>query len=263
MPLQLAELTTIPASQSSGTGTHLRCYHSTMSRRGKFITFEGLDGTGKSTQLGKLAAALRASGHKVVETREPGGTAIGEKIRRVLLDSATETLSPLAEMALMFASRAQHIAQVIQPALDRGQIVLCDRFTDSTEAYQGSGRRLGNGAVRDLHRILCGDLQPDLTILLESDPATSVGRARLRNQRASQKSANNDLGKRVVKPSHDENRFEQETRTFFARVRDGYMAIAAREPHRVVAVDANGPPAQTHRRIMEVLQKKLRLGESQ
>jgi len=106
-----------------------------MSRRGKFITFEGLDGTGKSTQMRKLAAVLRAAGYKVVETREPGGTATGEKIRRVLLDSATEGLSPLAEMALMFASRAQHIAEVIQPALECGQIVLCDRFTDSTEAY--------------------------------------------------------------------------------------------------------------------------------
>src|SRR6202035_2472314 len=145
-----------------------------MSRRGKFITFEGLDGTGKSTQLHKLAAALRAAGHKVVETREPGGTATGEKIRRVLLDSATEGLSPMAEMALMFASRAQHIAEVILPAMDRGEIVLCDRFTDSTEAYQGAGRRLGSEAVLKLHRILCGDLQPDLTILLDSDSAKSV-----------------------------------------------------------------------------------------
>ena len=135
----------------------------TMSRRGKFITFEGLDGTGKSTQMRKLAETLRAAGHKVIETREPGGTATGEKIRRVLLDSKTEGLSPMAEMALMFASRAQHIAEVIQPALDRGQIVLCDRFTDSTEAYQGSGRKLGSKAVLELHRILCGDLQPDLT----------------------------------------------------------------------------------------------------
>ncbi len=114
----------------------------------------------------KLAAALRAAGHKVVETREPGGTVTGEKIRRVLLDSATEGLSPLAEMALMFASRAQHIAEVIQPALDHGHIVLCDRFTDSTEAYQGSGRKLGSEAVLKLHRVLCGDLQPD-----SDDPA--------------------------------------------------------------------------------------------
>jgi dTMP kinase len=149
-----------------------------MSRRGKFITFEGLDGTGKSTQLRKLAAVVRARGHKVVETREPGGTLTGEKIRRVLLDSGTAGLSPLAEMALMFASRAQHIAQVIEPALAAGSIVLCDRFTDSTEAYQGGGRRLGSDAVRELHRVLCGDLQPDLTILLDSNARSLPGCAK-------------------------------------------------------------------------------------
>jgi dTMP kinase len=220
-----------------------------MSKRGKFVTFEGLDGTGKSTQMRKLAAALRAGGNKVVETREPGGTATGEKIRRVLLDSATQGLSPLAEMALMFASRAQHIAEVIQPALDRGQIVLCDRFTDSTEAYQGSGRKLGSEAVLRLHRVLCGDLQPDLTILLNSDPAMSLGRARRRNQRVSN----------AHKHQADENRFEQQSRSFFARVHEGYLAIAAREPQRVVAVDASGAPAQTHRRIVEVVGRKLKL----
>jgi dTMP kinase len=233
-----------------------------MSRRGKFITFEGLDGTGKSTQMRKLAAALRAAGHKVVETREPGGTATGEKIRRVLLDSATEGLSSLAEMALMFASRAQHIAEVIQPALDHGQIVLCDRFTDSTEAYQGSGRKLGTEAVLKLHRVLCGDLQPDLTILLDSDPAMSVGRARRRNRRASHaatKAANRSSGKSAGKTYSDENRFEQQNRAFFARVHEGYLAIAAREPQRVVAVDARGTPAQTHRKIMEVVGRKLKL----
>jgi len=228
-----------------------------MSRRGKFVTFEGLDGTGKSTQMRKLAAALRATGHKVVETREPGGTATGEKIRRILLDSATADVSPLAEMALMFASRAQHIAEVIQPALDHGQIVLCDRFTDSTEAYQGSGRKLGSEAVLKLHRILCGDLQPDLTILLDSDPAMSVGRARRRNQRASH--ANHSSNKNASKHHPDENRFEQQTRGFFARVREGYLTIAAREPQRVVAVDASGTPAQTHRRIVEVVGRKLKL----
>src|SRR5260370_36206926 len=113
-----------------------------MLRRGKFITFEGLDGTGKSTQLRKLAVALRAAGNKVVETREPGGTAIGEKIRRVLLDSATQNLSPMAEKALMFGSRAQHIAEVIQPALECGQHVLCDCVTDSSESYRCCGRQL-------------------------------------------------------------------------------------------------------------------------
>jgi dTMP kinase len=229
-----------------------------MSRRGKFITFEGLDGTGKSTQMRKLAAALRAAGQKVVETREPGGTATGEKIRRLLLDSGTTDLSPLAEMALMFASRAQHIAEVIQPALEHGHIVLCDRFTDSTEAYQGSGRKLGSEVVLKLHHLLCGDLQPDLTILLDSDPAMSVGRARRRNASHAKQRSDKAAGKHHA----DENRFEQQTRSFFARVREGYLAIAAREPQRVVTVDASGTPGQTHRRIMEVAGRKLRLGKS-
>ena len=221
-----------------------------MSRRGKFITLEGLDGTGKSTQLRRLAAALRGAGHAVVETREPGGTATGEKIRKVLLDSGTSGLSPQAEMALMFASRAQHIAEVIEPALAHGSIVLCDRFTDSTEAYQGSGRRLGSSAVLELHRVLCGGLQPDLTLLLDSDAASSLGRARRRNQRASRGAA----------ASHgDENRFEQETRAFFARVREGYLAIAKREPGRVAVVDARGTPGQTHKRILEIVGRKLKL----
>jgi dTMP kinase len=220
-----------------------------MSRRGKFITFEGLDGTGKSTQMRRLAAAIRAAGHKVVETREPGGTLTGEKIRKVLLDSGTAGLSPLAEMALMFASRAQHIAEVIEPAVAAGSIVLCDRFTDSTEAYQGSGRKLGSDPVRELHRVLCGNLQPDLTILLEANPHASVSRARRRNKLAS-KSAGHSL---------DENRFEQETRAFFARVREGYAAIAKREPARVVIVDARGTPGQTQRAILDVVRKKLKL----
>ena len=220
-----------------------------MSRRGKFITFEGLDGTGKSTQMHRLGAALREAGHRVLETREPGGTPTGEKMRKVLLDSGTAGLAPLAEMALMFASRAQHIAEVIEPALAAGDIVLCDRFTDSTEAYQGGGRRLGSEPVRELHRVLCGNLQPDLTLLLESNLAASLDRARRRNKRAS-KSASR---------SHDESRFEQETRAFFARVSEGYLAIARREQGRVVMVDARGTPRQTHERILEVVRRKLRL----
>jgi len=220
-----------------------------MSRRGKFITFEGLDGSGKSTQMRKLAEALRTAGHKVIETREPGGTATGEKIRKVLLDSGTAGLDARAEMALMFASRAQHIAEVIEPGLAAGSIVLCDRFTDSTEAYQGSGRRLGSEAVRELHRVICGDLQPELTILLDSNPHASVSRARRRNTRHAKSAAR----------GHDENRFEQETRAFFGRVRDGFAAIARREPGRVVVVDARGTPAQTHEKIREVVQRRLKL----
>jgi dTMP kinase len=128
-------------------------------------------------------------------------------------------------------------------------MVLCDRFTDSTEAYQGNGRKLGSDAVRDLHRILCGSLQPDLTILLDSDAHASVNRARRRNRRS-----------KTATRGHDENRFEQETRAFFCRVRDGYMAIAKREPGRVTVVDARGTPAQTHQKILEVIHRKMRIG---
>ena len=219
---------------------------SSNSHRGKFITFEGLDGTGKSTQIEKLAKALRARGLSVVVTREPGGTPTGEKIRHVILDSATTGLSPMAEMALMFASRAQHIREVIEPALAQGKTVLCDRFTDSTEAYQGAGRKLGSDPVLDLHRILCGNLQPDLTILMDSDVARSVERARRRNQKS-------------AKHQKDENRFEQESRAFFGRVRNGYLAIARREPRRVAVIDARGTPSQTHAKILEVVLPPLRL----
>ena len=149
----------------------------------------------------------------------------------------------------MFASRAQHIAEVIEPGLVSGEIVLCDRFTDSTEAYQGSGRRLGSDAVRELHRVLCGNLQPDLTILLDSNPHASVSRARRRNKRNSKSAGRH----------HDENRFEQETRSFFDRVRDGFAAIAKREPGRVITVDARGTPGQTHQQIVEIVRRKLKL----
>jgi dTMP kinase len=219
------------------------------SHRGKFITFEGLDGTGKSTQLEKLARALRARGLSVVVTREPGGTETGEKIRDVILHSETTGLSPMAEMALMFASRAQHIREVIEPALAAGKIVLCDRFTDSTEAYQGAGRKLGSEAVLELHRILCNNLQPILTILMDSDVARSVERARRRNQRSSKNGRH----------QKDENRFEQENRAFFGRVRHGYLAIAKRESDRIAVIDARGTPAQTHIKILEVVLRRLRL----
>jgi dTMP kinase len=218
--------------------------------RGRFITFEGLDGCGKSTQIEKLAGVLRAQGLSVVVTREPGGTATGEKIRRVLLDTATTGLSPLAELALMFASRAQHIAEVIQPAMAEGSIVLCDRFTDSTEAYQGGGRKLGSEPVLALHRILCGNLQPELTILMDSDVAASVERARRRNKAHA---AKNGRGK------NDENRFEQESRAFFGRVHSAYLAIAVRETQRVVLIDARGSARETHAKIVEIVRQRLKL----
>jgi dTMP kinase len=179
--------------------------------RGRFITFEGLDGCGKSTQLERLAGALRARGLEIITTREPGGTETGERIRQILLDSRTEGLSPMAELALMFASRAQHIQEVILPAMAGGTTVLCDRFTDSSEAYQGGGRKLGSEPVLALHRILCGDLQPDLTLLMDSEVAASVERARRRNQAQMKKDTSDEV--------RDEGRFEQENRAFFGRVR--------------------------------------------
>ena len=218
------------------------------SHRGRFITFEGLDGCGKSTQLEKLATVLRGQGLPVVTTREPGGTETGEKIRRLLLDTATSGLSPLAEMAFMFASRAQHIKEVIQPALAEGKVVLCDRFTDSTEAYQGGGRKLGSEPVLALHRILCGDLQPELTILMDSEVAASVERARRRNQTRSNQARGSHRRKET-----DENRFEQESRAFFGRVRAAYLALAEREPQRVVVVDARGSANKTHKQIVEIV----------
>ena len=213
--------------------------------RGKFITFEGLDGCGKTTQMEKLAAVLRAEGIEVITTREPGGTEIGERIRTVLLDSRTAGLDPMAEMALMFASRAQQIAQVVLPALEVGKWVLCDRYTDSTEAYQGGGRQLGSDAVLELHQALCRGLWPDLTILMDSEVDHSVKRARKRNKAASD----------GAQP--DENRFEQESYAFFTRVHDAYLAIARREPQRVAVVDARQPAELVHPQIVQIVREWL------
>src|SRR5690348_4610491 len=174
----------------------------------------------------KLAGWLRERHVDVITTREPGGTRLGEKLRTVLLSSRTSGLSPLAELALMFADRAQHIDELILPALHHGQWVLCDRFTDSSEAYQGGGRELGDEIVLQLHKTLCRDLQPDLTILMVSDVGRSVARARRRNVERSKQTR------------HDENRFEKENRVFYDRVSQAYMAIAKRAPERVVHVDA-------------------------
>ena len=213
--------------------------------RGKFITFEGLDGVGKSTQLEKLAQWLRQRSIDVITTREPGGTSLGEKLRAVLLSSRTAGLSPRAELALMFADRAQHVEEQILPALQRGQWVLCDRFTDSSEAYQGGGRKLGSALVLELHRSLCHDLQPDLTILMVSDVARTVARARRRNQEQSKRT------------EEDENRFEKENRAFYERVSAAYAAIAKRAPQRVAAVDAKDVIDRVHEKIVGIVEERL------
>ncbi len=220
----------------------------TARKPGRFITFEGLDGCGKSTQLQRLAEVLRQEGIEVVVTREPGGTPIGERIRGIVLDSATAGLAPPAELALLFASRAQQVAEVIVSALQAGKWVLCDRFTDSSEAYQGGGRGLGSEAVLAMHRVTCDDVHPDMTVLMDSDVAASVARARRRNL---SRVATGQGGE------PDENRFEQENQAFFTRVQEAYHAIARREPRRVLMLDARRQPDVVHREIVEAVRQRF------
>ena len=208
-------------------------------RSGLFLTFEGVEGVGKSTQARLAAEFLRSRGIQVVETREPGGTAVAERIRELVLHGSTpdEPLTPRAELLLMFAARAQHLAAKIEPALAAGQWVICDRFTDATEAYQGSGRGLGNSMIRQLEDIAQGTRRPDLTLLLDADPAVT--------------------GPRRSARGGAQDRFEREDEAFFARVRAGYLEIARREPRRVRIVDASGPLGTVQQRIEAVLVETL------
>jgi len=212
-------------------------------KRGVFITFEGLDGCGKSTQLERLAAVLRSEGVDVLTTRETGGTANGERIRSILLDSSTTGLTPLTELALMFASRAQQLEELIVPTLERGTWVLCDRFTDSSEAYQGGGRGLGSQAVLGLHRVLCRNVWPDLTVLMDSEVEASVARARRRNLKKT--------------GATNENRFEQENRDFYERVHRAYLAIAKRDKQRVLMLDARRPADVVHPEIVAAVRERF------
>jgi dTMP kinase len=210
---------------------------------GFFITFEGLDGSGKTTQIRKLAAWLAEQKLPHTLTRQPGGTPTGDRIRNLLLDSKSVGLAPRTELAMMFADRAQTIQEVIAPALAAGKIVVCDRFTDSTEAYQGGGRELGSPIVLELHRLLCGGLLPDLTILLLPDLEASLARARRRNARDS---------------GPDESRFEQEQDAFFARVHAKFREIAAREPMRVVQIDGDLTIEEVHARVITAVEARLK-----
>jgi dTMP kinase len=212
---------------------------------GFFITFEGLDGSGKTTQLHRLKVALEGRNMRITGTRQPGGTRFGDRVRSLLLDSREGGLAPRTELALMFADRAQTIAEVIGPALARGEIVLCDRFTDSTEAYQGGGRELGAGIVHRMHTAICGDLQPDLTLLLLPDVGRSLTRARHRNARS------------TAQQGADENRFEQEDWAFFQRVAAQYRTIAEREPVRVIVVDSDASIEQVHARVVQIVEERL------
>jgi dTMP kinase len=192
-----------------------------MQKRSLFLTFEGMDGSGKTTQMRLLAERLRARGRDVLETAEPGGTRIGIEIRRILLDAANQELSPTAEMLLYFACRAQNVDEWIVPALAAGTIVLSDRFTDSTLVYQGCGRGLGADSVMALDRIACRGLVPDLTLLIDIDAETSLARARARN---------------AAEPS-SETRMDEQSLEFHRQVYQAYHALAAREPQRFRVID--------------------------
>ncbi|HTF61409.1 MAG TPA: dTMP kinase [Edaphobacter sp.] len=208
--------------------------------RGRFISFEGTDGCGKTTQLRLLAEKFRAEGQDVLETAEPGGTRIGLQIRSILLDSANQELSPTAEMLLYFAGRAQNVDEWILPALERGTTVLSDRFTDSTLAYQGAARGLGSDVVMALHQIACRGLLPDLTIYLDIDLDTSLERAHARNRLIEDK---------------DERRMDEQAVEFHHRVRQEYLKLAEMEPDRIKVIDGRSDRNAIAARIWETVHR--------
>lgn len=187
---------------------------------GRFITIEGIEGVGKSTNVDFVADHFRARGETVQVTREPGGTPMAERIRDLVLGANRDELSDLGELVLMFAARAEHLESLIKPALERGETVVCDRFTDATFAYQGGGRGLEREVIDGLRRVVQGSLQPDLTVLLDAPVEVSAQRIAGRDWR---------------------DRFEQEQADFFTRVRSVYLEIASREPERIKVIDASQP----------------------
>ncbi|SNR81238.1 thymidylate kinase [Humidesulfovibrio mexicanus] len=208
-----------------------------------FITFEGIEGTGKSTQITLLKAHLETLGRSVLVTCEPGGSRIGRELRRVLLSLENSDLCARAELFLYLADRAQHVAQVVRPALQAGQVVLCDRFADSTVAYQAFGRGLDADLLHSLNELAVAGTWPDLTILLDIDPRTGLERAMARNAAE---------GKTVA-----EGRFEAESLAFHQRVREGYAAWAARFPQRIRLVEAKGTPEDIALHIRELVEARL------
>jgi dTMP kinase len=193
---------------------------------GLFITFEGGEGSGKTTQINRLAQTLAKSGHKVITTREPGGTPEAEKIRNLLVQREGGNWSPMSEVLLLFAARILHVDKVIKPALESGKIVISDRFTDSTRAYQGYGHGLGLDQIEDTNKLVLGDFAPDLTFILDIDPEVGLNRSERRL------AGENFMGAR------SEDRFEKLELEFHKRLRDGFLQIAKREPKRCIVLDA-------------------------
>jgi dTMP kinase len=207
-----------------------------------FITFEGPEGSGKTTQIQRVAEWLRAQGRACIVTKEPGGTPIADRIRAIVLDSATVGLDPWAEVLLYSASRRQHTVEKIRPALQRGEVVLCDRYIDATIAYQGYGRLIELGRLETLNRWATDGLVPDLTLLYDIDEKTGLDRAHARN----------------AEMTVDEGRFEAEDLRFHRRVREGYLAVAGAEPERFVVLDASGTIDEVLARTLDVLRERLR-----
>lgn len=204
-----------------------------------FLALEGMDGCGKSTQMRLLTEHFIRHGHDVLTTREPGGSRLGRELRRILLDPAATDLTPLAELFLYLADRAQHAATVIQPALAAGRLVLCDRYADSTVVYQGFGRGMDPDRLAELCHLAAGGLWPDLTVVLDLPPETALARARGRDHAAG-----------------TESRFEAESLAFHRRVREGYLAWAARNRQRMAVVDATGSPEAVLDAILRVLEER-------
>lgn len=205
-----------------------------------FITFEGIEGSGKSTQLQRVTAFLRESGRTVVTTKEPGGTHIADRIRAILLDSKN-VIDPIAEVLLFAASRRQNTMEIIRPATDRGDVVLCDRYTDSTLAYQGFGRLINLDQLRTLNRWATGDLDPDLTLIFDLPEEVGLTRATHRNANA----------------SADEGRFEAEDARFHRRVREGYLALAKENATRYAVIDGNGTVDDVFDRTRQAIAKRI------
>ena len=208
---------------------------------GIFMTLEGIDGTGKSTQARRLAAYLRKRGIATVLTREPGGTKVGEQIRRMLLNPKITRMSSLTELTLMYAAREQHLEEVVRPALARGHVVISDRYNDASFAYQGYGRMLGVQTVRALDQIICGRTQPELTLLLDLDPQMALGRARKRNTRQRVKNT----------------RFENHGLKFQQRVRIGYLALARQQPRRIKLIQGDQPAGEIEADIRKIVDALL------
>jgi len=211
---------------------------------GIFITFEGTEGCGKTTQIRLLEDFLKLRSHDALLTREPGGTRIGDQIRKILLSVENRSMYPIAELFLYAAARNQHVEEVIRPALRDGKIVLCDRFADATTAYQGAARKINRDYLVQVHQIATGGLKPDLTILLDCPAEIGLRRAWERNERE--------------KISGKEDRFEQEAVEFHERVREGYLAIANEEPSRVRVVNATEPVDLVHQRIVQEVMKTVK-----